>query len=313
MPIYETFKQRKQLAENAGKPVIYRDNVLPYPFRVQVVLIWQNTIGHKYAWRSGRFVAYGPWEYMHTTLAREMGQFRLWDARTSHRQGCEDFLLRRNDVDDVLSLIEMSFRIVDGDMRECQSLVSHSGDWQPADDAIDELNHRFRQHSIGYQFKVGQIIPVNSQYLHSEVVEPAISLLYDANFSGALDEFMAAHDHYRKGDYKAAIASSGSAFESTMKTICDRRGWTSDPRATASALLRVLFGNGLIPSEMNSHFNGLRSVLESGVPTLRNQAGRGAHGQGSTPVEVPDYLAAYCLHLTAANIVFLVEAHNAKP
>ena len=35
--------------------------------------------------------------------------------------------------------------------------------------------------------------------------------------------------------------------------------------------------------------------------------------KAARPVVVPDYLAAYCLHLTAANIVFLVEAHNAKP
>lgn len=78
-------------------------------------------------------------------------------------------------------------------------------------------------------------------------------------------------------------------------------------------LIDTVFSNDLISPEMKSHFNGLRSALESGVPTLRNQAGRGAHGQGSTPVEVPDYLAAYCLHMTAVNIVFLVEAHNAKP
>ena len=191
--------------------------------------------------------------------------------------------------------------------------VSRLTTWQPADDAIAELNHRFREHGIGYQYQGGQIIPVNSEYLHSEAVEPAISLLYDANFSGALEEFMAAHEHYRKGDHKAAITSAGSAFESTMKTICDRRKWNYDPKATASKLIEVLYDNEIIPSEMKTHFTGLRSALEGGVPPLRNQAGRGAHGQGSTPVAVPDYLAAYCLHLAAANIVFLVEAHNAKP
>ena len=241
-----------------------------------------------------------------------MGEFRLWGRVVTYRQGCEKFLLDHNDVDDVLSLIELSFREVDGKMRENQTHVRYATSWLPADDAIAELNHRFREHGIGYQFQGGQIIPVNSQYLHSEVVEPAISLLHDANFDGALQEFMAAHEHYRKGDYKEVIASAGNAFESTMKTICDRRGWTYD-RATALALIEVLYSNALIPPEMKNHFTGLRSVLEGGVPPLRNQAGRGTHGQGSTPIVVPDYLAAYCLHLTAANIVFLVEAHNARP
>jgi hypothetical protein len=83
-------------------------------------------------------------------------------------------------------------------------------------------------------------------------------------------------------------------------------------RATASKIIDVLFKNNLIPSEMQSHFTALRSTLESGLPTVRNQPGQGGHGQGSDVVEVPDYLAAYCLHLAATNIVLLIEAHNAS-
>jgi hypothetical protein len=63
---------------------------------------------------------------------------------------------------------------------------------------------------------------------------------------------------------------------------------------------------------MQSHFTALRSTLESGLPTVRNRGGRGGHGQGSDVVDVPDYLAAYCLHLAATNIVLLIEAHNAS-
>lgn len=46
MPIYDTLKKRKERAENPNKPIIYRDDVLPKPFRVQVVRIWRNTIGY---------------------------------------------------------------------------------------------------------------------------------------------------------------------------------------------------------------------------------------------------------------------------
>ena len=56
-------------------------------------------------------------------------------------------------------------------------------------------------------------------------------------------------------------------------------------------------------------FGGLRRVLESGSPTVRNKAG--GHGQGSTTVTIPSHLAAYALHLCGSNIVFLVEAHKA--
>ena len=313
MPVYETFAKRKQKAENSGKPVIYRGDILPEPFRIQVVRIWRNTIGYKDGWFAAGMLDFGaPWTTMNETLATEMGLFTLWQGGRSHQECCEQFLLNHDKVDDVLSIIEISFQLVDENVRGHQRRVGNQTSWQAADDAIAELNYRFREHRIGYQYHGGQIIAVNSQYLHSEVVEPAISLLYDANFDGALQEFMTAHEHYRKGNYKEAIVNAGSAFESAMKTICDQRGWAY-VRDTATALIEVLYNQDLIPSEMKNHFTGLRSALEGGVPTLRNQAGRGAHGQGSTPIAVPDYLAAYCLHLTAANIVFLVEAHNAKP
>ena len=57
---------------------------------------------------------------------------------------------------------------------------------------------------------------------------------------------------------------------------------------------------------MQSHFTGLRSTLESGVPTVRNKLS--GHGQGAEEINVPDYIAAYALHLTASNILLLAKA-----
>ena len=217
---------------------------------------------------------------------------------------CQQFLLGSPNVDDVLSLIELSFRTI-----VSQPIAKFGG--QSPEDAVEELNHRFREHGIGYQFAGGKIISVESLYLHTETVEPAVSLLHAAGFDGPLQEFMLAHEHYRKGNYKDAIVGAENAFESSMKTICDRRSWDySSKPATAKNLIDVLWNYKLIPSEMLSHFSALRSTLECGLPTVRNQAGQGGHGQGADVVEVPDYLAAYCLHLAATNIVFLIEAHN---
>ena len=96
-----------------------------------------------------------------------------------------------------------------------------------------------------------------------------------------------------------------------MKAICSKRGWKHDPNATAKALLQVLFDNGLVPSFWNQHFSALRSTLEAGVPTARNKLG--GHGQGSQVVEVPEYIVAYAIHLTASVIVFLSDAEAALP
>ena len=57
---------------------------------------------------------------------------------------------------------------------------------------------------------------------------------------------------------------------------------------------------------MESHFSGLRSTLESGVPTVRNNWT--GHGQGPEEITVPEYIAAYILHLTASNILLLAKA-----
>ena len=312
MPIFETFAKRKQKAENAGKPIIYRYDVLPYGLRVQVAHIWRSAIGFP-----GDFVhPIQPdlWKVINNILVPEFEVFRLVETATdpnNHTEQCVRFLLESQDVDRVLSLIELSFLVIDTKIRQFRLGGPQALDvLQTPDNAIDDLNRRFLEHAIGYQYQGGQIIEVNSQYLHSETVEPAISLLHDARFEGALQEFMSAHKHYRERNNKEAITEALKAFESTMKTICDRRGWSYPQNATANPLIEVLFKSNLIPSEMQSHFSALRTTLESGVPTIRNR--KAGHGQGSETVEVPDYLAAYALHLTATNIVFLINAHNSS-
>lgn len=355
MSVFDIFAKRKQREANAGKPVIYRHDVLPVPFRVQVGHIWRDAIGSPFDFKGPplhdptyiRKVQW--WSEIHDTLAREIGVFHLVPIKGPFNEKdrmlhCFQFLGESKDVDQVLSIIEVSFKLIDTKVREfvlqefsrwgfppigamgisqlsddvindaLQELSRRGipalramGISQLPDDAIQELNHRFQEHAIGYQYQGGQIVRVDSLYLHSETVEPALSLLYDAKFEGALQEFLKAHKHYRERNNKEAIREAANAFESTLKTICDRRKW-SYQKPTAAQLIKAVFDNRLIPAEMQNHFTSLQAVLGSGVPTIRNH--HAGHGQGSNVVEIPDHLAAYALHLTASNIVFLVSAHN---
>jgi len=91
-----------------------------------------------------------------------------------------------------------------------------------------------------------------------------------------------------------------------MKTICTTKGWQFNERDTASALIEVCLSNDVFPTFLQSHIGNLRTMLVSGVPTLRNKLG--GHGQGATPVTVSEETARYTLHLTAANILFFVES-----
>lgn len=215
------------------------------------------------------------------------------------------------DTEGSLDIIDLSFQFIDQKVRYIYpDEQRYSRITQSADDAVSELNTRFKEHGIGYQFDGGELMRVDSQYMHAQVVKPAISLLRDLKFLGAENEFLHAHEHYRKGNHKEAIVDALKAFESTMKAICYARNWTFSPNDSARDLIKIMFDNKLIPPALQTHFTGLRSVLESGLPTVRNKTS--GHGQGVDIVEVPEYLTSYALHLAATNIVFLVEAHKAK-
>ena len=256
MPIFETFAKRKREMARAGQPVIFQQDELPSQFRVQVAHIWTNLHGDPWSrvYRPWDDRVSPFWELAHRTVAAEMGRFALLSTDLSPYANCNNFLISSDQVDDVLSLIEIVFKFAEDSPHRAPPTI--------LDEAVAELNQRFLEHRIGYQFQAGQIIGMESLYQHSEIVEPAITLMYDANFSGPLQEFMDAHKHYREGNFKDSITDAANAFESTLKAICDIREWPYDTRrATASTLIGVLFDNGLVPGELQSHFSPLRSVL----------------------------------------------------
>lgn len=243
------------------------------------------------------------------TLAHEYEVFEL--AKGKHVQDkCLSFLLQTDKVEECLDFVELSLRLVrQMAVHYSKRSTARDREREHCENTITELNYRLREQGVGYQFEEKELIRVDSQYIHSEVVKPAIALLHDAKFSGASEEFLQAHGHYRAKRYPEAIAGALKSFESTMKGICDVRKWEYPESATAKGLIDIIFSKELIPSSLTSQFTGLRSVLESGLPTVRNK--QGGHGQGKDPVAIPSHLAAYALHLAASNIVMLLEAHKA--
>ena len=217
-----------------------------------------------------------------------------------------DFFLGTEDVEKAIDVIELSFRFIDKVVRDhpnkfLQRKIS-------PDDAIAELNQRFRGDGVGYQYESGKIIRVDSEFIHSKAMKPALRMLSDPMYEGANEEFLQAHEHYRAKKYEACMSECLKAFESCMKAICTKRRWKYKETDPASRLIGIIFDKKLIPSHMQSHFTSLRSTLESGLPTARNrQAG---HGQGVKKRTVPSYIAAYTLHLAASNILLLAKANE---
>ena len=152
-------------------------------------------------------------------------------------------------------------------------------------------------------FADGVLIRTDSEFVHAEIVKPALLVLRQNGFAAAQSEFLAAHEHYRHGKNSEALVECYKAFESTMKIICTKRQWSFAAGKGAADLARACLEHGLIPAYWQSHFAGLRSVLESAIPTPRNkQAG---HGAGTDPAHAPPTeLVGYVLNMTAATILF---------
>lgn len=309
MSILDIFSKRQKRLRGE-LPDVYVYDQIPQPLRIQIIHIWRDAIGDEEQYKNshkGTFMAY---RFIVEQLCREYGVFELYVEKGGYRHFLTElanFLLYEQNTDKILDAVELSFQIINTFTRKYEHLGRHDAS-ERADAAIEELNSRFREHGVGYQYSNGHIIRVDSEFLHAEAVKPALSLLRAPGYAGAQAEFLSAHEHYRTGRSKEALTDCLKALESVMKAICAKRSWRHAPNATSSALLQVLIDNGLIPSFWNAHFSALRSTLESGVPTARNRLG--GHGQGPEVVEVPQHLVAYVLHLTAAAIVFLVEAEK---
>lgn len=297
---------KRQKKERGEYPDVYSYDDVPEKLRVQVVHIMKDALGD-----GGSRYVQQLYEQLHDLIAREYGVFALSEEAKAfdpdYQKAVYDFFLETDNHEKALDVIEIAFRLrqnLEGD----HSFRSGASPSISAKDAISELNKRFRENGVGYQFEAGSIIRVDSQYVHSEVVKPALAILRDHKFEGVNDEFLKAHEHYREGRLKECLNECLKSFESTLKTICDDQGWSYDKNDTASKLIQICFDNDLIPSHLQSHFSALRASLESGIPTVRNK--HSGHGQGKSVKPVPRYLAGYLLHLTATTILFLADAEQ---
>ena len=300
MAIYDLFSKRQKRLRG-DVPDVYQYTNLPQNFRVQVVHIVKSTIGNDSDYNTPASQIYN---YINNTLCREYGVFKLQEYASENFEYIYNFFLKEKDPEKCLDVIELTFKCINGYVR--QNSWEFRDCHQSPDDAIEELNNRFRESGIGYQFESGEVVRVDSQFIHSDVVKPALQILGSSKeFAGANDEFLSAHEHYRHQRFKECLNDCLKSFESLMKAIHKKRSWEYGSTDTAKKLISSCLSNGLIPDYMQNQFSSLRILLESGVPTIRNK--EGGHGQGDEVTNVPEHLASYTLHLTASNLLFLAK------
>ncbi|MCY3417848.1 MULTISPECIES: STM4504/CBY_0614 family protein [Citrobacter freundii complex] len=305
MAIFDLYSKRQKRLRGEISDV-YQYNEIPSKLKVQIVQIIKDSIGNPAP--INRYIPFknaadNIYKQIHEILAREYGVFSLDKYAESDFTAVYDYFMKEKDVEKCLDIIEISFFALNDYVRkneyEFRELVRQS-----PDEAIEELNGRLRENSVGFQFESGEIIKVDSQLIHSDVVIPTLHLLgREQFFAGANDEFLAAHEHYRHKRYKECLNDCLKSFESLMKAIHDKHQWQYNANDTASKLINSCLSHDLIPSYLQSQFTSLKTMLETGVPTIRNK--NSGHGQGADVKDVPEELASYMLHLTATNLLFL--------
>ena len=309
MPVYDTYAKRKRAKEKAGEPDVYQyDEVRPF-LREQLRIILVGAFGYWHYDFEGSpdRAPNSAWNHISHVLEREVREFpRSYEGDPQTR--CLDFLEKSRDVDNWLTLVEVACQVFDHMQKHVSRQLYHE---QHPDDALVEINTRFREHAFGYEYANGEIIRIDDQFVHAEVVKPTLQLLLEPGFEKANEDFMTAHRHLRENKPKDAIVAANRAFEATLKAICKARGWTYPNGARASDLVTVVRKAGLFPGHLGAGLDTYISMLKTGLPNVRNNAG--AHGDAPDAPAVQDHLATYAIHLTAANILLVVKAHLHPP
>ena len=128
----------------------------------------------------------------------EIGDSHYQSESKSYLDSIVEYFLEINETEMVIDVIEVSFRYIDQVIRDKFPVPDEdeldeidkalgisrreipsdaiSPDAISPDEAINQLNDRFSEHSVWYQYESGQIVKVDSQGSPSEVVKPAEEL-----------------------------------------------------------------------------------------------------------------------------------------
>ncbi|ELN2578002.1 hypothetical protein RY966_003755 [Enterobacter kobei] len=302
MAIFELFSKRQKKLRD-GVSDVYQYTKLPNTFRVQVIHIVRDTIGEDVVCSVSRSI----YQELHQVLCKEYGVFALYKDANSFFDAIFNYFLSENNYEKCLDIIELSFKAIDGYVRENEWKFRDCK--QSPSEAIEELNIRFKESGIGYQFESGELVKVDSQFIHSDTVKPILQLLGKQKiYTGANDEFLSAHEHYRHQRYKECLNDCLKSFESLLKAIHKKHSWPFNDTDTAKKLINSSLAKNLIPEYLQNQFSSIRILLESGIPTIRNK--EGGHGQGTEITRIPENLASYTLHLTATTLLFLARCES---
>ncbi|PKL14785.1 MAG: hypothetical protein CVV52_00335 [Spirochaetae bacterium HGW-Spirochaetae-8] len=309
MGIFKTYLQRKIEANKPQSDVYVYDN-FPINFRIQIWHIITGVLGKNNESRWGDV----QYKVVQEFFLREVGVFALKDfigldriPMDNRQDDICNFMLNVKESDLFLSVVEVFFRVISG-----INVSSIPPGWfqnhQLPADAIEELNIRFQRANLGYEFIDNLIISIDSKEVHKEIVKPSLTLLSSEDiYSGADDEYRTAFTFYKEGEYEQVLSECNKALESCLVAIIKKHNWKAPGKPTTGNLIPVCKENKLFPS-YTADYLGILTGLLKGVSAIRGQSA--GHGQGTEIREITKEVASYALHLSATNIIFLIESER---
>jgi AbiJ N-terminal domain 4 len=162
-----------------------------------------------------------------------------------------------------------------------------------------DVNRVLGEEDASWRVLEGQFVPLDSVFVHEQLVAASYEALSSVRFAGAAHELLDAQHDLADGDVRGAIHNAGSSFESAMKAALDR-----DDYLAAKKLIDALQADGYfegIPEKLRGQF--VSEVL-AGVPWMRNKLG--GHGQGKDKQTVSEPYARLALGLAAVLNEFIV-------
>lgn len=305
MPI-DLFSRRKREKRGDVDPLRYDEVEQATRIRLLHVLDeFLDDVGRQYVGYDDTWI----WETVCKILRKDLGVFELTHYSRSRSEEFRGFFLECADTDRVVDCIELIGKMIMIVADERSSMEDS------ARGAIKEINAWLADASIGYEFLINetaresQVIEVSDRLTHAEVIIPALHILTNKRFAPANSELLQAFDHLRKKEFGDAISEAAKALETTLKIIAADKKWPHDPnKDTMKRLLDTAIKHGGTDPMWQSHFDAVRTLLESGVATARNKFD--GHGQGATERKVPAHLARFALHQSASAILFFTAANG---
>jgi hypothetical protein len=305
MATFETYSRKKK-----GLPDVLSYHSFSEKLKTQIYHIWNDYFlqdGYPDSFKTEGL------KVIHDTICKETGKKTLFFNGTFFNRSfdyqIEKYFESLTDIDALLDTVDIIFYFI---LR--MEEVASQNTYPPAlsysaKDAILDLNTRFKEHGIGYEFANKQIIRIDNQLLHQVAVVPTLSLIQNPEYSNVNDEYLKAHEHYRYSRNQECLNECLKSFETTIKIICFKNNWPYQESDTANVLVKILITNKFLPSYNENQLNSLRSLLQSNIPTVRNK--NSAHGQGTQKRKVPNHLAQYLLSVTGATIQLLINSQTA--